>query len=102
MQFSGRSRFENLPTSIYGAWARVVRSVTTVISFDLDTFLLALTALLPRTNPIGSALVFAELVGDDRESQPEESEHQLAQVFNDFRLCTSTLGSRIGQASISG
>jgi multiple antibiotic resistance protein len=57
------------------------------------TFLLAITALFPLVNPVGSALVFAEMVGDEPAQCYRSLARHVAITTFAFLLLTEYLGS---------
>jgi multiple antibiotic resistance protein len=57
------------------------------------TFLLAITALFPLVNPVGSALVFAEMVGDEPPHCYRSLARHVAVATFGFLLLTEYLGS---------
>jgi multiple antibiotic resistance protein len=59
------------------------------------SFLLALTALLPLINPIGSALIFLGLVGDEPATVYRQLARKIAVATTGFLLVIKFLGSLI-------
>ena len=69
-------------------------AVKLVMSMQLwESFLLALTALLPLVNPIGSALVFLGLVGDESAPVYRRLARRIAIATTGFLIVIEFLGS---------